>query len=92
MIDTIKEFTDPGATVALVAYGLESDLKRFQPDWAGTVEDHREVLSLVVASVPERNVRLVQMNRHDYYAWLDGREDSSALRSAWAATIVNRNE
>lgn len=91
MIDTINEYTDAGATVALVAYGSEADLKRFQPDWTGTVEEHRDVLALVVAGVPDRNVRLVQMNRRYYEAWLDGRDDSTALRSAWAATIVDRN-
>ena len=90
MVDAVGELTGPGGTVALVAYASEADLLRFHPDWAGTLQEHRQVLNAVALTVTDRTIQLVQMNRRYYESWLDGREDSTAMRSAWAATIVAR--
>ena len=52
MVDAVGELTGPGGTVALVAYASEADLLRFQPDWAGTLQEHRQVLNAVALTGP----------------------------------------
>lgn len=80
--------------VVLLRYRTDEDLYRFQPDFRNTllpVTYHAALLARLTKRLNKKgiNTRIFYMDVEAYEEWLNGRPDSTALRSEWGSHEVN---
>lgn len=78
--------------VVLLRYSKEEDLWRFHPEMKGLpVTYHAAMLARLRSVIIGLQIPcvIVWMDVGDYLAWLGDREDSEAMRSAWAVANLD---
>lgn len=82
------------AEIVLIRYRTQEHLWRFLPEFHPFPETtHTAMLVRLWTWLKERDipVKITYMNPDQYVMWLNGREDSTDLRAAWAGEQDNHN-
>lgn len=88
--DIIKQQGRPPEAIMLLRYRTDADLWQFRPDMQGwPAMAHAAIMSRVQRTLWAMGIPtgMEYMDPDAYLAWLAGRTDSEALRSAWALEI-----
>jgi DNA-binding XRE family transcriptional regulator len=80
--------------ITLLRYSNDGDLWHFMPEFKPLpATAHASVIFRLLnkAEILDCNVTIVYMNKIEYLAWLDTRQDSDAMRSLWGSEQTTNN-